>query len=438
MQSFLAWTRTVRSYRLQGFFVACLVLLGAGAGTAGTFLLLQWKSREADQGASVLLTQTSQLFSQTLQDRKRTLAVLRNSLQAAGSRLSLQEHREILESSSVHIPQLVANGWIEQKTFSGWVRPGSVSPEETGRMVQESLRRSGWRKIFGAASTFTLEVRRDHSLLIFSQPFRASGRASLFISAIDLNACVANLMQSEVRRSFPVQVTEGERVLYQSPDWRVPPPGKLIPVFERTTVYEGIRWRIQMQAGADSPLPGGWVKGFLLLAGLISCLAIAGMIWATGRLRQLATTDELTRLHNRRFFLERWQEEVARAKRYRRQLSCLIMDINGFKRINDRNGHLAGDRALQQVATELQRQLRQTDVLARFGGDEFIVALPETTLDQALEVAKKLRGLDFGGSLTLSVGSAHLLENDLPLDVIDRADQDLYASRQETQTLRVT
>jgi diguanylate cyclase (GGDEF)-like protein len=161
----------------------------------------------------------------------------------------------------------------------------------------------------------------------------------------------------------------------------------------------------------------------------------------------MASTDELTTLHNRRFFLERWNEEVARAKRYRRNLSCLVIDVNGFKQINDQTGHLMGDLVLRQVSSGLRKQLRKTDLLARFGGDEFVVALPETEMAQASRVAKKLRGLDFNreetlardrvGPVSLSVGVAQLQENDSPLAVIERADQDLYASRRGTQVSKV-
>src|SRR6185295_7974180 len=112
---------------------------------------------------------------------------------------------------------------------------------------------------------------------------------------------------------------------------------------------------------------------------------------ALKRVRQLAITDELTGLYNRRFFLRRWIWEWERATRYGRPIACLMMDVNKFKDVNDRFGHATGDELLRQVSRELQRTLRQSDILARFGGDEFIAALPETTQAQAQAVADKLR-----------------------------------------------
>jgi diguanylate cyclase (GGDEF)-like protein len=165
------------------------------------------------------------------------------------------------------------------------------------------------------------------------------------------------------------------------------------------------------------------------------------------RLRQLATTDELTGLYNRRFFLERWQWEFERSKRYGRPLACLMIDVDGFKQVNDVVGHHAGDFILKQVAQELTTHLRQSDILARFGGDEFIGALPETSLEQATAVAEKLRGLAFRGPWTnhqhlgpvrLSVGLSYMQANESAEQAIQNADAALYASRQAAKTDRMT
>jgi len=162
------------------------------------------------------------------------------------------------------------------------------------------------------------------------------------------------------------------------------------------------------------------------------------MVWAAERLRQLAITDELTGLYNRRFFMERWSAEVERARRYGRSLSCLILDINGFKQVNDLLGHRMGDQVLRQVAEEMRRSLRQSDLLARFGGDEFIVALPETDLDQAQAVVSKLQGIAIPGPwiddaqigpIRLSVGVSQMQKEERADAVIQRADLNLYESR---------
>jgi len=430
------------SRRIQGIFIACLVLLGACGGSGGMLLLLRWKS---DRTTPALADQSAQFLSQSLLNQKRSLEILRDTLEKAPG-LSEEERRNILGSASTRIPHLAANGWITSRgSFTGWTSPKAFSAGESELLFQEAMRQSRWKRFFGRPSTLLLP-RGDRTFLVFVQPLRASSPAQNLVSVVDLNGLLSDLMQSGFRGQLPLQVTQENRLLYRSRDWVTARPGQAAPAsFQRTVRFDGIHGALEVQSRGTPWLSPAWFNTFALAVGLLTGLSFFGMVWAILRLRHLATTDELTALNNRRFFLERWREEVARAKRYKRELSCLILDINGFKRINDRMGHPAGDQALQQVAAELQRQLRRTDVLARFGGDEFIVALPETTLDQALAVAEKLRGLDFGGPetrhhrttgpVTLSVGSAHLQENDLPLDVIGRADQDLYASRKKTQIL---
>ena len=119
-----------------------------------------------------------------------------------------------------------------------------------------------------------------------------------------------------------------------------------------------------------------------------------------------------------------------------------MIDVDKFKRINDMLGHIAGDLLLKEVAQNLRVQLRHSDILARFGGDEFIVALPETTQAQAESVAEKLRELSIQGlwrqhaqigPVRLSVGLSHIRGDDTAQDVIQHADANLYASRQAAQ-----
>ena len=109
------------------------------------------------------------------------------------------------------------------------------------------------------------------------------------------------------------------------------------------------------------------------------------------KLQQLAHTDEATGLFNKRRLFERLDMEVARAKRYGEILSCLMIDIDDFKQINDTHGHQAGDQILRQIGTLLQRSLRITDFIARYGGEEFTVLLPRTNSAGAYRVAENLR-----------------------------------------------
>jgi diguanylate cyclase (GGDEF)-like protein len=109
------------------------------------------------------------------------------------------------------------------------------------------------------------------------------------------------------------------------------------------------------------------------------------------RLRALDRYDGLTGTLTRRAFQERGQSDVERAKRYGRPLSCAMIDVDDFKRINDSYGHAAGDLALQHVVAVCQAELRSVDYIGRVGGDEFAMMLPETSLVNAYSVADKLR-----------------------------------------------
>lgn len=155
--------------------------------------------------------------------------------------------------------------------------------------------------------------------------------------------------------------------------------------------------------------------------------------------QELMSRDELTNLHNRRYFFERFEREVYRAKRYKRTLSVIMIDIDHFKNFNDAYGHLRGDDALKTMARGLESCLRKADVIARYGGEEFLILLPETTKEQAAKVAEKLRkkveGINFKADparekttgLTITAGIASLPEDgEEPLALLDLADKALY------------
>jgi diguanylate cyclase (GGDEF)-like protein len=157
---------------------------------------------------------------------------------------------------------------------------------------------------------------------------------------------------------------------------------------------------------------------------------------ANAELGRLASHDSLTGLANRRYFFDMAVEEVARAGRYRRCLSLLVVDLDTFKSVNDTYGHLAGDAALQAASRCLQQSLRQTDLAARYGGEEFIALLPETGLDGAVQVAERFRALlaateirhnDVSFRITASVGVAAWRFGEAAIEpAIDRADRALY------------
>jgi diguanylate cyclase (GGDEF)-like protein len=110
------------------------------------------------------------------------------------------------------------------------------------------------------------------------------------------------------------------------------------------------------------------------------------------QLRRLATTDALTGLANRRAFLDRLRDECRRAERYGSALSLLLIDIDGLKRVNDKHGHAAGDKALRTAAHAINSTMRGTDVGARWGGDEFAIVAPSTARREANRLAQRLLG----------------------------------------------
>ena len=154
--------------------------------------------------------------------------------------------------------------------------------------------------------------------------------------------------------------------------------------------------------------------------------------------RALTFTDELTGLHNRRFFEQELKREAARARRFRRDLALILLDVDHFKAYNDTFGHRAGDEALHRAARHLTAAVpRRLDAVARYGGEEFVVLLAETNLDGARLVAERIResleGSDeFRRPLTVSAGIAVAQGDDCePESLVLRADQALYQAKRD-------
>jgi two-component system cell cycle response regulator len=154
---------------------------------------------------------------------------------------------------------------------------------------------------------------------------------------------------------------------------------------------------------------------------------------------EMSMTDALTGLLNRYGLQRALQRELSEARRYARPLSCLLLDIDFFKAINDTHGHAAGDAALMQTARVLTESVRGSDVVCRYGGEEFLVLAPETDARGAHSLAEKIRlsvsSRLFGGggrafALTLSAGVAELRPGESGNDMIARADLALYQAKQ--------
>ncbi len=154
--------------------------------------------------------------------------------------------------------------------------------------------------------------------------------------------------------------------------------------------------------------------------------------------RLLADLDSLTGLHNRRYFHETLERELARAHRYERRLSLILIDVDGFKAINDRIGHLAGDAVLAETAERVRDVVRTADVPCRVGGDELGVIVPEAGLEEADRLVRRIqhavtsRPVARAGRVHISAGTAELQPDDDPASLFERADRALYAVKRAT------
>ena len=160
------------------------------------------------------------------------------------------------------------------------------------------------------------------------------------------------------------------------------------------------------------------------------------------KLEELATTDELTGVFNRRYFMEQGINELKRAERHLRPFSVIMMDIDHFKQINDTFGHTAGDIVLRNIAQACSSGLRNTDLFARWGGEEFVMMLPETTPEDSLLIAERLRQIIASSTIqcepgtvtvTASFGVCGIIKTeDTTLDdMIQKADKALYRAKAE-------
>jgi len=192
------------------------------------------------------------------------------------------------------------------------------------------------------------------------------------------------------------------------------------------------------------------VLGSLLaILGLISNKFMAQLKIAQSELELSATTDSLTELFNRKTAYNRLAEELSKNKRYQHPLSCLMLDVDHFKRINDHYGHLVGDKVLKQLAVHLLKLSRSYDILCRYGGEEFFIILPQTDLQTATQVAERYRqeisalAIKIGKQklhITVSIGATEAYpENTESRDsLIGRADAALYQAKDRGRNQVVT
>lgn len=190
------------------------------------------------------------------------------------------------------------------------------------------------------------------------------------------------------------------------------------------------------------------VQAFSFLASIVCLIILSlGLVVMTKersdeRNRVLAMQDELTGLTNRRSILGTLDQQLAMARRNGQPLSLLMLDLDHFKRVNDSFGHLAGDAVLRQVAAGIASRLRAQDVAGRYGGEEFLVILPGTTIDGAVQLAEELRTSIAAGRIEIGDGHAITITISIGVsggvpaagqrveDLIDGADRALYSAKE--------
>ncbi len=199
------------------------------------------------------------------------------------------------------------------------------------------------------------------------------------------------------------------------------------------------------------------LNGFIIVSlGIVSAVTLLGILYsfaivlkrkldsAQRKLKELAIIDDLTGLYNRRYFFSRLLYETNRSKRFRQNIGCIILDIDLFKDVNDRHGHLAGDLVLKDLSGTVKSCCREIDTVARYGGEEIIVLLPGTDLKGAYDLAEKIRKAvekmkslyeNIPLSVTVSLGAASFtaedldkIENDYDL-MVKYADNALYRAK---------
>jgi diguanylate cyclase (GGDEF)-like protein len=175
----------------------------------------------------------------------------------------------------------------------------------------------------------------------------------------------------------------------------------------------------------------------VIAANTLFGLALPTLIADNIKLRRVADTDALTQAASRDCFEQRARFDIIRCRQERHPLSVIVFDIDHFKHINDRYGHAVGDKALKHVCLIAQHALRPTDMLGRFGGDEFVALLPGNDRNAAMVIAERIRvhihesKLDGASAITASFGIADMRNDDSYESIFERADQALYKAKQD-------
>ena len=252
----------------------------------------------------------------------------------------------------------------------------------------------------------------------------SDGQSALLNEAIVLSSAESRAARAAISRAEMVKRTEVERHVIAVP---LISGEQVLGVLE--VVREGVKRRAFSAADAD-----------LLSALAVPLTASLSNTVRIAEAERLSQTDDLTKLHNARFLRQYLTNEIKRAQRYGSTVAALFLDLDDFKKVNDKYGHLVGSHVLMETAAVILSCVRDTDVVARYGGDEFVVILPETTADHAVIVAQRVReklahhvftgGRRLRLSLTASFGVAAFPQHaQSPQQLIASADGAMYEAK---------
>ncbi len=185
-------------------------------------------------------------------------------------------------------------------------------------------------------------------------------------------------------------------------------------------------------------------RTILTLGGIVILLICLSGLALSEKLSSIVISDELTGLYNRNYIRQRLQEELYRSRRFNHPLSLLMIDLDGFKAINDKYGHMNGDSVLKSFANMIKQEIRPSDIAARYGGEEFLIIMPETSNQDAFIAAERLRQKlslyrfkidshkDKTIQFTISIGICSFPQyGQNPSELISLADVALYQAKQK-------
>lgn len=277
-------------------------------------------------------------------------------------------------------------------------------------------------------------TRYSHRLVGVDKDWVQSPDGDSTVNYSDLPAGDFTLLVSARDRSGQGPVVESAYRITSPKSWSETLPFRLLAVLIASAlVYLLIRLRTRVLEGRRAQLEAEIALRTEELNDQRDQLQVANRL-----LNQLATRDPLTNLYNRRHFIEILETELLRSQRVPRPFSVLLMDIDHFKSVNDTHGHLVGDTVIKTIGARIASSLRATDTLARFGGEEYILLLPDTTAAQATILAQRIlagiatvpieaTGLSI--HVSLSAGCAETTPNGTTPGLLERADKALYAAK---------